>query len=77
MVRAAGISNGEANAAFALLDLANKIGGAAGISLRSVLENRITDTKCRGVKYRIPGNGPVEFCVWQGYFRLRFRGMLQ
>jgi argininosuccinate synthase len=54
------VSNGEANAAFALLDLANKIGGAAGLSLRSVLENRITDTKCRGV-YESPGMDLLSF----------------
>jgi argininosuccinate synthase len=52
--------NGDANASFALLDLANKIGGAAGISLRSVFENRITDTKCRGV-YESPGMDLLSF----------------
>ena len=52
--------NGDASAPFALLDLANKIGGMAGISLRSVFENRITDTKCRGV-YESPGMDLLSF----------------
>ncbi|HET6256490.1 MAG TPA: argininosuccinate synthase domain-containing protein [Puia sp.] len=52
--------NGDANAPFALLDMANKIGGKAGVSLRSVLENRITDTKCRGV-YESPGMDLLSF----------------
>ena len=57
--RVSGI-NGDATAPFALLDLANKIGGTAGISLRSVLENRITGTKCRGV-YESPGMDLLSF----------------
>jgi argininosuccinate synthase len=57
--RVSGI-NGDANAPFALLDLANKVGGTAGISLRSVFENRITDTKCRGV-YESPGMDLLSF----------------
>lgn len=52
--------NGDADAPFALMDLANNAGGTAGISLRSVLENRITDTKCRGV-YESPGMDLLSF----------------
>ena len=52
--------NGDINIPFDILDLANKIGGRAGISLRSVIENRITDTKCRGV-YESPGMDLLAF----------------
>jgi argininosuccinate synthase len=52
--------NGVANTPFAILNLANKIGGTAGISLRSVIENRMTDTKCRGV-YESPGMDLLGF----------------
>jgi argininosuccinate synthase len=57
--------NGDTKTPFGMLDLANKTGGAAGISLRSVIENRITDTKCRGV-YESPGMDLLGF----GYARL-------
>lgn len=37
-----------------ILDRANRIAGAHGVSLRTVVENRISDTKCKGV-YESPG----------------------
>lgn len=52
--------NDEADTPFAILDQANKTAGAAGISLRSVFENRITGAKCRGV-YESPGMDLLGF----------------
>lgn len=45
-----------------LLERANQIAGRNGVGLRSVVENRINGTKCRGV-YEAPGLDLLGFCV--------------
>lgn len=49
-----------------LLERANSIAGRHGIGLRSVVENRINGTKCRGV-YEAPGLDLLGFCVARVY----------
>ncbi len=45
-----------------LLERANALAGRHGIGLRSVVENRINGTKCRGM-YEAPGLDLLGFCV--------------
>lgn len=52
--------NNEELSAFELLQKCNHIAGENGISLKSVFENRISDTKCRGV-YESPGMDVIAF----------------
>jgi argininosuccinate synthase len=49
-----------------LLERANCIAGRHGIGRRSVVENRINGTKCRGV-YEAPGLDLLGFCVARVY----------
>ncbi len=49
-----------------LLERANSIAGRHGVGLRSVVENRINGTKCRGV-YEAPGLDLLGFCVARVY----------
>jgi argininosuccinate synthase len=49
-----------------LLQRANSIAGRHGVGLRSVVENRINGTKCRGV-YEAPGLDLLGFCVARVY----------
>ncbi len=49
-----------------LLEHANLIAGRNGIGLRSVVENRINGTKCRGI-YEAPGLELLGFCVARVY----------
>jgi argininosuccinate synthase len=49
-----------------LLERANGIAGRHGVGLRSVVENRINGTKCRGV-YESPGLDLLGFCVARVY----------
>lgn len=46
--------NGEPVSALRCMLLANEIGGRNGMSIRTVVENRVNGTKCRGV-YEAPG----------------------
>lgn len=50
----------------AVLEQANLIAGRHGIGVRSVIENRINGTKCRGV-YESPGLDLLGFCVAKAY----------
>lgn len=63
--RPAAIGNTRADAR-GLLERANSIAGRHGIGLRSVVENRINGTKCRGV-YEAPGLDLLGFCVARVY----------
>jgi argininosuccinate synthase len=49
-----------------LLERANSIAGRHGVGRRSVVENRINGTKCRGV-YEAPGLDLLGFCVARVY----------
>jgi argininosuccinate synthase len=49
-----------------LLERANAVAGRHGVGLRSVVENRINGTKCRGV-YEAPGLDLLGFCVGRVY----------
>lgn len=49
-----------------LLQRANSIAGRHGVGRRSVVENRINGTKCRGV-YEAPGLDLLGFCVARVY----------
>jgi argininosuccinate synthase len=49
-----------------LLERANSVAGRHGVGLRSVVENRINGTKCRGV-YEAPGLDLLGFCVARVY----------
>ncbi len=49
-----------------LLERANSIAGQHGVGRRSVVENRINGTKCRGV-YEAPGLDLLGFCVVRIY----------
>jgi argininosuccinate synthase len=49
-----------------LLERANEIAGRHGVGLRSVVENRINGTKCRGV-YEAPGLDLLGFCIGKVY----------
>lgn len=49
-----------------LVERANSIAGRHGVGLRSVVENRINGTKCRGV-YEAPGLDLLGFCVGRVY----------
>lgn len=53
---------GVAGGARELLERANALAGRHGVGLRSVVENRINGTKCRGV-YESPGLDLLGFCV--------------
>lgn len=49
-----------------LLERANMLAGRHGVGLRSVVEDRINGTKCRGV-YEAPGLDLLGFCVSRVY----------
>jgi argininosuccinate synthase len=49
-----------------LLERANVLAGRHGVGLRSVVEDRINGTKCRGV-YEAPGLDLMGFCVGRVY----------
>jgi argininosuccinate synthase len=49
-----------------LLERANAVAGRHGVGLRSVVEDRINGTKCRGV-YEAPGLDLLGFCVSRVY----------
>ncbi|HEY7143167.1 MAG TPA: argininosuccinate synthase domain-containing protein [Streptosporangiaceae bacterium] len=49
-----------------LLGHANAVAGRHGVGLRSVVENRVNGTKCRGV-YESPGLDLLGFCVARVY----------
>lgn len=57
---------GVAGGARELLERANALAGRHGVGLRSVVENRINGTKCRGV-YEAPGLDLLGFCVDRVY----------
>lgn len=63
--RPAAIGN-EPGQARELLERANSLAGRHGVGLRSVVENRINGTKCRGV-YEAPGLDLLGFCVARVY----------
>jgi argininosuccinate synthase len=63
--RPAAIGNARGDAR-ELLERANSIAGRHGVGLRSVVENRINGTKCRGV-YEAPGLDLFGFCVARVY----------
>lgn len=54
--------NGRAVDAVQAILIANEAGGSSGISLRSVVENRVNGTKCRGV-YEAPGLEVLGQCL--------------
>jgi argininosuccinate synthase len=54
--------NGEQTSPLTSILLANEIGGRNGISMRSVVENRVNGTKCRGV-YEAPGLEVLGQCL--------------
>ena len=56
----------QAGSARELLTLANAIAGRNGVGLRSVVEDRINGTKCRGM-YEAPGLDLLGFCVSRVY----------
>lgn len=71
--------NGKAMEPFALLEEANKVGGAAGIGISHALENRILGTKSRGV-YEAPGMcllGQGLVFVYQAVLDRRAAGLFQ
>jgi argininosuccinate synthase len=49
-----------------LLERANALAGRHGIGIRTVVENRINGTKCRGV-YESPGLDLLGFCIDKVY----------
>lgn len=57
---------GVAGGAREVLGRANALAGRHGVGLRSVAENRINGTKCRGV-YEAPGLDLIGFCVDRVY----------
>ncbi|MDQ3402549.1 MAG: argininosuccinate synthase [Actinomycetota bacterium] len=54
--------NGQAVDPVGAIALANEAGGRNGISIRSVVENRVNGTKCRGV-YEAPGLEVLGQCL--------------
>jgi argininosuccinate synthase len=54
--------NGEPVSALQAVLLANELGGRGGVPPRSVMENRVNGTKCRGV-YEAPGLEVLGQCV--------------
>jgi argininosuccinate synthase len=57
---------GRAGSARELLERANAVAGRNGVGLRSVVEDRINGTKCRGM-YEAPGLDLLGFCVGRVY----------
>ncbi len=57
---------GHRGDAYHLLTQANAIAGGNGVGLRSVVEDRINGTKCRGM-YEAPGLDLLGFCVNRVY----------
>jgi argininosuccinate synthase len=54
--------NGRPVSALSGLLLANQIGGRNGVPMRSLVENRVNGTKCRGV-YEAPGLDSLGHCL--------------
>ena len=57
---------GRPGSARELVERANAVAGRHGVGLRSVVENRINGTKCRGV-YEAPGLDLLGFCADRVY----------